>query len=86
MPNPSDPPPSGPRGAVVRAPGKGRAQVIRSSDKRWSDRAEAMFLAHLATTANVRASAAAAGFSATTLYKRRMAWPGFAALWDAALE
>lgn len=86
MPETPMPPPRAPRGTIVRAPGKGRAQVIRSSGKRWTDRAEDVFLAHLATTANVRASAAVAGFSATTLYKRRMAWPGFAARWNTALE
>ncbi len=86
MPRTPNPPPRGPQGAVVRAPGKGRAKLLRSSGRRWSDRAEALFLEHLATTANVRASAAAAGFSATTVYKRRMAWPGFAERWDVALE
>lgn len=73
-------------GRVVRQARNRRTQVIRTSGKRWSDAAELRFLEELAATANVRAAAAAAGFSTTAIYNRRMRWPGFAAEWDACLE
>lgn len=71
---------------VVRRAKNCRTQVIRAGAKRWSQAAERAFLEELAGTANVRAAAAAAGFSTTTLYRRRSLWPGFAAEWDACLE
>lgn len=74
-----------PMGRGVRQDKHGKAQVIRATG-RWSQEAEARFLGELAATANVRAAAAAAGFSTTAIYKRRAAWPGFRAAWDAALD
>ncbi len=74
-----------PMGRGVRQDKNGKAQVIRATG-RWSQEAEARFLGELAATANVRAAAAAAGFSTTAIYKRRAAWPGFRAAWDAALD
>ncbi len=74
-----------PVGRGLRQDKNGKAQVIRATG-RWSQEAEARFLGELAATANVRASAAAAGFSTTAIYKRRAAWPGFSAAWDAALD
>lgn len=73
-------------GRVVRQARNRKTQVIRTSGKRWSQEAEQRFLEELAATANVRAAAAAAGFSTITVYKRRMRWPGFAAEWQACLE
>lgn len=73
-------------GRVVRSAKNRKTQVIRTSGKRWSQAAEAAFLEELAATCNVRAAAAAAGFSTTAIYRRRMQWPGFAAEWDKALE
>jgi hypothetical protein len=46
----------------------------------------ALFLEHLAKTANVSASARAAGFDRSTAYAHRQADPEFAAQWDDALE
>lgn len=74
-----------PAGRGVRQDKNGKAQVIRATG-RWSQAAEARFLGELAATANVRAAAAAAGFSTTAIYKRRAAWPGFRTAWDAALD
>ena len=71
---------------VIRQAKNGKTKVIRTSGKRWSQAAERVFLEELAATCNVRASAAAAGFSTTAIYQRRMRWPGFAEAWDAALE
>jgi hypothetical protein len=48
----------------------------------WSD----AFLATLADTANVSASARAAGIHRSTAYERRAADPAFAAQWDDAIE
>ena len=72
-------------GQGVRQDKHGRAQVIRAT-ARWSQEAEAAFLAELAATANVTAAAAAAGFSTPAIYKRRAAWPAFRAAWEAALD
>lgn len=74
-----------PTGRGVRQDKNGKAQVIRATG-RWSQEAEARFLGELAATANVRAAAAAAGFSTTAIYRRRGQWPGFRAAWDAALD
>lgn len=74
-----------PVGRGLRQDKNGKAQGIRATG-RWSQEAEARFLGELAATANVRAAAAAAGFSTTAIYKRRAAWPGFSAAWDAALD
>lgn len=72
-------------GRVVRPAKNGKTKIIRAR-ARWSDKAEAIFLEDLAATCNVRAAAAAAGFSTTAIYRRRMHDPGFAAAWQAALE
>lgn len=77
---------AGHAGRVVRPAKNRKTQVIRTSGKRWSQAAERVFLEELAATANVRAAAAAAGFSTTAIYLRRMRCPGFAAQWQACLE
>jgi hypothetical protein len=66
--------------------GKDGPQLIRSTGKRWSEEAEAVFLDHLAASCNVSVAAAAAGFTRFTTYKRRRRDPGFAKRWQAALE
>ena len=76
----------GPQGAVVRAAKNGNTKIVRTTGWRWSLQAEEVFLEHLAATANVQASCAAAGFTTTAVYKQRMANPAFAARWQAALE
>ena len=62
---------SGPAGAIVRPAKNNQTKTIRTSGKRWSDRAEAVFLETIAATANITAAAEAAGFSTTAVYKRR---------------
>jgi hypothetical protein len=70
----------------VRQAINGKTKVIRTTGARWSQAAERVFLEELAATCNVTAASAAAGFSTTAIYKRRMRWPGFAEAWDEALE
>jgi hypothetical protein len=76
----------GPRGAAVRLAKNGKTKVARTGGHRWSAAAEAVFLEHLAATANVSASAEAAGFSTVAIYKRRMKEAAFRTRWQAALE
>ncbi|MBU0556048.1 MAG: hypothetical protein KKD64_16855 [Alphaproteobacteria bacterium] len=73
-------------GRVVRPAINGKTQIARTSDARWSLRAERIFLTELAATCNVRAAAAAAGFSTTAIYNRRMRSAEFAAAWALALD
>jgi hypothetical protein len=76
----------GPRGSRLRPDHKDGPQRIRISGAWWSDEAERIFLDHLAASCNVSASAAAAGFSAVTVYNHRRSDPGFAARWQEALD
>jgi hypothetical protein len=71
-------------GRTVRQAKNGKTQVIRTR-KRWSDKAEEVFLEELAATCNVTASAEKAGFSTVAIYRRRMHWPSFAAAWEQSL-
>jgi hypothetical protein len=81
------PAPARAEGRVVRQEINGGTKVIRVAEgARWSDEAEERFLEELAASCNVRAAAAAAGFSTTAVYKRRMRWPGFAAAWAEAVD
>jgi len=66
--------------------GKDGPQLIRSSGKRWSEEAEALFLDHLAASCNVTAAAETVGFTRVAIYKRRRRDPAFAQRWQAALE
>ena len=72
-------------GRTVRQAKNGKTQVIRTKGKRWSDKAEEVFLEELAATCNVTASAEKAGFSTVAIYRRRMHWPSFAAAWEQSL-
>jgi hypothetical protein len=74
-------------GHVVRPEKDGKTKIIRVKSKaRWTDKSERIFLEVLASTCNVRLAAAECGFSTVTVYKRRMRYPGFAALWAEAIE
>ena len=86
MPRTPRPARSGPAGALVRPAKNHQTKLIRTRGKRWSDRAEAEFLATLAASANITAAAEAAGFSTTAIYKRRLREPAFAARWAEAME
>lgn len=73
-------------GALVPRTSRGGAQLARVGTGRWGARAEEAFLGELAGSANVKAAAAAAGFSAEAVYRRRLKVPAFAQAWDAAIE
>ncbi|HET9639503.1 MAG TPA: hypothetical protein VFP12_09880 [Allosphingosinicella sp.] len=62
----------------------GGTEIVRCGEGRMSPESDQVFLTHLAAGFGVRRSAAAAGFSTTALYARRMLDPAFAAQWEAA--
>ena len=57
----------------------------RGAASRWSKPAEERFLEELTASANVARAAAAAGFSAAAIYKRKLRDQHFASGWDAAI-
>lgn len=69
---------------VLRASKRGD-QLVAVSPGRWSARKEAIFLAELRRTGNVRRAARACRLSTNALYYRRNAYPDFAARWDRML-
>jgi hypothetical protein len=77
---------AGPAGSRVRYDQSGRAKVVKTGGYQWSDEAEEGFFDQLAASCNVRASAAAVGFTAFTVYRQRRMRADFAAKWQAALE
>lgn len=64
----------------------GRVQLRRSAARRLTHEAEQAFLAALSATANVRLSAAAAGFSHSAFYARAKSSPAFAREMRLALQ
>lgn len=74
------------QGTVLRASGKDGPQIVATGEHRWDQADERVFLDTLAATCNVRASAAAAGFSTAAIYWRRRHHPDFARRWASALE
>lgn len=70
---------------TIRSSKSGRCCIMRTGPGRWSSAKEAVFLAELTATANVRAAARAARVSTTAAYNRRKLWPAFKAEWDAAV-
>lgn len=70
---------------IVRT-ASGRLQLQRAQWRRLDRQAEQTFLAALSATANVRLSAAAAGFSHSAFYHRRHTSPAFAREMRLALE
>ncbi|MBT2186703.1 hypothetical protein [Sphingobium nicotianae] len=73
-------------GRVVRPAINGKTKIIDTTGKRWSERAERVFLEMLAATCNVRLAAREVGFSTVAIYRRRLRYPAFAALWAEAME
>jgi hypothetical protein len=71
---------------IAYSEGRGGAKLIAAGQSRWSKRSEEAFLVELTATGSVRLAAKAAGFSTTTIYKRRMKDQPFMAACDAALE
>lgn len=87
MPSKRQPPKHpAPAGTILRADGKDGPQIIASTGKRWTDKAEQVFLDALGASCNVTHAAAASGFSRVVVYRRRREDPAFAARWRAALE
>lgn len=74
------------QGTVLRVSGKDGPQIVATGEHRWDQADERLFLDTLAATCNVRASAAAAGFSTAAIYWRRRHHPDFARRWASALE
>jgi hypothetical protein len=77
------PPPGEP---YIRLSRTGRWQVRRARAGQIDHAARQRFLAALSATANVRLSAAAAGFGACAFYNHRYRNPAFAREWQLALE
>lgn len=70
---------------VARGTG-GWWQIKRLRRNRFTRARKEAFLGHLSETADVRASALAAGVSSSTVYGHRDSDPAFAAAWRAALQ
>ncbi|MBC9032424.1 hypothetical protein IAG41_08480 [Sphingomonas sp. JC676] len=66
--------------------GNGRLQLRHATPRRLTRAGEQAFLAALSATANIRLSAAAAGFSHSVFYQRREASPAFAREMRLALQ
>lgn len=77
---------AGPVGVRVQAYGKDGPQRVRSWGKRFTPEAEAVFLAGLRGSCNVRYSADQCGFTPTALYARRKRDAGFAERWRLARD
>lgn len=75
----------GPEGSRVRYGEGGRAKLIRTKGRQWSDEAEIIFFDALAASCNVRHAAEAAGATVYTVHRQRRLRPEFALRWDAAL-
>ena len=71
---------------VVRRGVGGRLRVMAAGKRCWSARHDAIFLAELERTGNVRASARAAGFTAKSAWNRRERLSVFSDAWDLAME
>lgn len=70
------------RGEELKVSGAGVRRVAAS---RWSKGAEDRFLGELTVNANVARAAAAAGFSAAAIYKRKLRDRHFSDGWEAAI-
>ena len=64
----------------------GRLRVMAAGPHWWTERHDAVFLAHLRATGNIAASARAAGFTRKSAYDRRDRLPGFARAMDEARD
>jgi hypothetical protein len=71
---------------VVRRGRGGRLRVMAAGRHWWTERHDAVFLAHLRATGSVAASARAAGFTPKSAWNRRERLPGFARAMDEARE
>ena len=71
---------------AVRGTNGRRVQVARAALKQFSPRVEARFLGVLAATCNVKAACAEIGMTAAAVYAHGKRRPGFAGMWDSAIE
>ena len=71
---------------VIRTGRGGRLRVMAAEPRDWTDRHDAVFLAHLRATNNVAASARAAGFTPKSAWNRRERLAGFAQAMDEARD
>ncbi|HEX8224956.1 MAG TPA: hypothetical protein VF605_14140 [Allosphingosinicella sp.] len=69
---------------VIRRGIGGRLRVMAAGKRWWTERHDAIFLAHLRATGSVAASARAAGFTPKSAWNRRDRLAGFAAAMDEA--
>ena len=74
-----------PAGEGLEGVGATGVRLGRGAVSRWSRGAEERFLEELTASANVARAAAAAGFSAAAIYKRKLRDKHFACGWDAAI-
>lgn len=75
---------AGPEGRQIRAGGKDGPQIIHSKGKRWTDKAEEIFLDRLAASNNATWAAKECGFSTEAIYARARRDPAFAGRMAAA--
>jgi hypothetical protein len=75
-----------PAALVIRRGIGGRLRVMAAGRHWWTERHDAIFLAHLRATGNVAASARAAGFTPKTAWNRRDRLAGFARTMDEARD
>jgi hypothetical protein len=71
---------------VIRKGIGGRLRVMAAGKRWWTERHDAVFLAHLRATGCVAASARAAGFTPKSAWNRRDRLSGFAAAMDEARD
>ncbi|HEX8193118.1 MAG TPA: hypothetical protein VF552_09475 [Allosphingosinicella sp.] len=73
-------------GSRIRTGKNRRLQRVKAGGYYWSEQAEVLFFDVLAASCNVRAAAAAVGFTTFTVYRLRRLRTDFAEKWQAALE
>jgi hypothetical protein len=75
-----------PRPLKERRSRHGGTEIVRCGEDQMSPETDRIFFANLAAGHGIRRSAAAAGFSTTALYNRRMIDPQFQSQWLAARD
>ncbi len=71
---------------MIRRGKKGKLQLVATGENRWNAKVERRFREALRTCGNVRAAAAAVGFSEGAIWERRRKWPAFAEALETLLE
>jgi hypothetical protein len=78
--------PQGTARNTIRRGKNGRLQLVAAGEERWSAAVEERFKEALRACGSVRAAAQAVGFTESTVWQRRRAWPVFAAMIEELLE